>query len=237
MVAGLSISLVISGISPAVAQEESPLSSPAGSATAQNTENNTDPAEKKDTSTSEGNGAPSGSGTSDDGAKQSDDLSSQPVGSTDVRTVFGVVVGALAIGGLISAGINWAIQARILPNPFAPAKKAPAKKPAITPAKKAAVKKAPAKKPAVTPAKKAPTHPAPAKPSPKPAPAPRPAPAPVKKPAPRPAPAPRPQNVYYANCKDVWNRLGHPITANDAGYSGRLDRDGDGIACESRPRY
>ena len=172
-----------------MAQEESPLSSLAGSATAQNTENNTDPAEKKDTSTSEGNGAPSGSGTSDDGAKQSDDLSSQPVGSTDVRTVFGVVVGALAIGGLISAGINWAIQARILPNPFAPAKKAPAKKPAITPAKKAAVKKAPAKKSAVTPAKKAPTHPAPAKPSPKPAPAPRPAPAPVKKPAPRPAPA------------------------------------------------
>ncbi|WP_295642607.1 excalibur calcium-binding domain-containing protein [uncultured Corynebacterium sp.] len=59
----------------------------------------------------------------------------------------------------------------------------------------------------------------------------------MKKAAPRPTPAPRPQNVYYTNCKDVWNQLGRPITARDAGFSGRFDRDGDGIGCESRPKY
>lgn len=41
---------------------------------------------------------------------------------------------------------------------------------------------------------------------------------------------------YYANCTDVWNRLGRSIYRDDAGYRDALDRDGDGVGCESRPR-
>lgn len=50
-----------------------------------------------------------------------------------------------------------------------------------------------------------------------------------------PAPAPTPQ-VSYANCTEVWNRLGRPIRSTDPGYSRNLDRDGDGVGCETRPR-
>jgi hypothetical protein len=42
---------------------------------------------------------------------------------------------------------------------------------------------------------------------------------------------------YYKNCKAVWNALGHGIYRGDPGYSGHLDRDGDGRACETRPNY
>lgn len=42
---------------------------------------------------------------------------------------------------------------------------------------------------------------------------------------------------HYRNCKDVWETLGHGITSNDPGYSRKLDRDGDGLACETRPSY
>ena len=52
---------------------------------------------------------------------------------------------------------------------------------------------------------------------------------------PTPAPAPQPGAATYANCTDVWNRLGRPITARDPGFEAKLDRDNDGIGCESRP--
>ncbi len=41
--------------------------------------------------------------------------------------------------------------------------------------------------------------------------------------------------VYYKNCTEVWKYLGRPITKTDKGYSHDLDRDKDGIGCESEP--
>jgi hypothetical protein len=38
--------------------------------------------------------------------------------------------------------------------------------------------------------------------------------------------------VYYANCTAVRAAGKAPIRRGDPGYSRRLDRDGDGIACE-----
>ncbi|MGO4301892.1 excalibur calcium-binding domain-containing protein [Leifsonia sp. RAF41] len=55
-----------------------------------------------------------------------------------------------------------------------------------------------------------------------------PAPAPV---APAPAPAPAP-DVAYANCAAVRAAGKAPIHAGQPGYSSKLDRDGDGVACE-----
>ncbi|SES34809.1 excalibur calcium-binding domain-containing protein [Corynebacterium cystitidis] len=64
-------------------------------------------------------------------------------------------------------------------------------------------------------------------------PGPAPAPAPAPQPAPQPAPSP---STTYKNCTDVWNRLGRPIYAGEAGYNHRLDRDKDGVGCEYDPR-
>lgn len=61
---------------------------------------------------------------------------------------------------------------------------------------------------------------------PEPAPA-APAPAPVEQ-----APAPV-ENVTYANCDAVRAAGAAPIYAGQPGYSKKLDRDGDGIGCES----
>ncbi len=62
-----------------------------------------------------------------------------------------------------------------------------------------------------------------------PAPA-QPAPAPA---SPDPAPAqPAPSNVYYKNCTEVRAAGKAPLYAGQPGYSSKLDRDGDGIACE-----
>ncbi|MCR2828014.1 excalibur calcium-binding domain-containing protein [Microbacterium sp. zg.Y909] len=58
-----------------------------------------------------------------------------------------------------------------------------------------------------------------------------PAPAPAPEPAPAPAPAPAP-DVYYENCTAVRAAGAAPIHAGDPGYSSKLDRDGDGVACE-----
>lgn len=59
-------------------------------------------------------------------------------------------------------------------------------------------------------------------------------------PAPAPVPAPAPAaSASYENCTDVWNRLGRPITAGEPGYTsggGGLDRNSDGVGCESDPR-
>ncbi|WP_417508030.1 GmrSD restriction endonuclease domain-containing protein [Microbacterium sp.] len=48
-------------------------------------------------------------------------------------------------------------------------------------------------------------------------------------PAPAPAPAP---DVYYENCDAVRAAGAAPIYAGDPGYSYKLDRDKDGVACE-----
>ncbi|ASN38084.1 hypothetical protein CGQ24_03010 [Arthrobacter sp. 7749] len=39
-------------------------------------------------------------------------------------------------------------------------------------------------------------------------------------------------NTYYANCTAVRNAGADPIYSGDPGYSRKLDRDGDGVACE-----
>ncbi|WP_354262150.1 DUF1524 domain-containing protein [Arthrobacter sp. OAP107] len=94
------------------------------------------------------------------------------------------------------------------------------------------------------------TAPSPA-PAPKPAPVVAPAPAPVVAPAPAdvppapaaPAPAPvvpapvpvapAPAAAYYANCTAARAAGAAPLYAGSAGYRPALDRDSDGIACES----
>lgn len=44
--------------------------------------------------------------------------------------------------------------------------------------------------------------------------------------------APEPDDVYYANCTEVRDAGADPIRVGDPGYSRKLDRDGDGVACE-----
>lgn len=39
-------------------------------------------------------------------------------------------------------------------------------------------------------------------------------------------------NASFSNCSEVRAAGAAPIRSGDAGYSRRLDRDGDGIACE-----
>ncbi|OIR45772.1 excalibur calcium-binding domain-containing protein [Corynebacterium sp. NML130628] len=63
---------------------------------------------------------------------------------------------------------------------------------------------------------------------------------PAQAPAPEPvieqpvpaAPAPVPARVYYANCSEARAAGAAPIYEGQPGYSRKLDRDGDGIACE-----
>ena len=71
--------------------------------------------------------------------------------------------------------------------------------------------------------------------TPDPAPAYTPAPAPAYTPPPAPVYTPPPapvQSTYYANCSAVRAAGAAPIMAGEPGYSSKLDRDGDGIACE-----
>nr|WP_238423047.1 DUF1524 domain-containing protein [Gordonia sp. 'Campus'] len=49
---------------------------------------------------------------------------------------------------------------------------------------------------------------------------------------PPPAEDPAPSSVYYANCSAVRAAGADPIYAGQPGYSSKLDRDGDGVACE-----
>ncbi|MEU2349888.1 DUF1524 domain-containing protein [Modestobacter sp. NPDC049651] len=101
--------------------------------------------------------------------------------------------------------------------------------PKTAPTTAAAPKTTAAPKPAPAPAPA--PKPAPA-PAPKPAPAPAPAPVPVPVPAPAPAPEPAQSATYYANCSAVRAAGAAPIYAGQPGYSSKLDRDGDGVACE-----
>ena len=44
-------------------------------------------------------------------------------------------------------------------------------------------------------------------------------------------------DAYYKNCTAAWNAGVAPLHEGDDGYEApRLDRDGDGIACERDPR-
>ncbi|WP_410658571.1 excalibur calcium-binding domain-containing protein [Amycolatopsis sp. lyj-112] len=64
------------------------------------------------------------------------------------------------------------------------------------------------------------------------APAPQPKPTP-KKPTPPPAPEPDPPAAaYYPNCTAARAAGVTPLYAGQPGYSRKLDRDGDGVACE-----
>ncbi|AMA00231.1 excalibur calcium-binding domain-containing protein [Corynebacterium glutamicum] len=145
-------------------------------------------------------------------SSESSSLSSTSSEGEDTDLLIGVVAIA-AVGGLIASGVNWAVQQRMIPNPL----------PGIIP-NPPAPRQAPAPAP---------------QPAPAPAPAPRPAPAPAPAPrqaAPAPAPAPAPAARSYRNCTEVWNTLGRPIRSGEAGYGTHLDRDRDGVGCESRPR-
>jgi micrococcal nuclease len=49
---------------------------------------------------------------------------------------------------------------------------------------------------------------------------------------PKPAPTPAASNVHYNNCTEVKKAGKAPIRRGEPGYSSKLDRDNDGIACE-----
>lgn len=85
--------------------------------------------------------------------------------------------------------------------------------------------------PEPAPALAAPAAPTPVAAAPAPAPV---APAPVAPAKVVPAPAPAaPAAVYYANCTAAKAAGAAPIFAGQAGYRAALDRDADGVACES----
>jgi hypothetical protein len=76
------------------------------------------------------------------------------------------------------------------------------------------------------------------KPAPQPAPkaavvVPVPVPVPVPAPAPVPVPAPQPESVYYKNCDAARAAGAAPILRGQPGYAPKLDRDGDGVACDA----
>ncbi|WP_400160291.1 DUF1524 domain-containing protein [Arthrobacter sp. BPSS-3] len=82
---------------------------------------------------------------------------------------------------------------------------------------------------AAPPAQAAPAQPAPAQPAPVQA---APAQAPAAAPAPAAAVPAAPAAAYYANCAAVRAAGAAPLRRGQPGYSSKLDRDGDGIACE-----
>ncbi|GGS29163.1 excalibur calcium-binding domain-containing protein [Actinokineospora fastidiosa] len=69
-------------------------------------------------------------------------------------------------------------------------------------------------------------------PSPEPSPKPKPNPQPEPEPVPEPEPEPDP-GVYYANCAAARAAGAAPLYAGQPGYRPALDRDNDGIACDS----
>ena len=76
------------------------------------------------------------------------------------------------------------------------------------------------------------TDPVPATEEPEPAPE-EPAEEPTEEPAaPTPAPEPPPAHVHFSSCKQAREAGAAPLYRGDPGYSSRLDRDNDGVACE-----
>ncbi|ANO12794.1 excalibur calcium-binding domain-containing protein [Mycobacteroides abscessus] len=59
-----------------------------------------------------------------------------------------------------------------------------------------------------------------------------PEPIPAPEPVPAPAPKPAPKTAYYPNCAAAKAAGAAPLHRGDPGYSSKLDRDGDGVACE-----
>ena len=56
---------------------------------------------------------------------------------------------------------------------------------------------------------------------------------PAEEPAPpAPAPEPAPAHVHFSSCKQAREAGEAPLYRGDPGYSSRLDRDNDGVACE-----
>jgi hypothetical protein len=56
---------------------------------------------------------------------------------------------------------------------------------------------------------------------------------PTVKPSTKPTVKPSPVEVFYANCREVRRAGKAPLRSGDPGYSSSLDRDDDGVACES----
>lgn len=139
-------------------------------------------------------------------ASVSSELSSTSSEADTTEIIVGIAAVAAATG-LIAGGVHWAVQQRIIPNPL----------PGIIP-------NPPALAPQAAPAP-APQEVAPA-----------PAPEVVAPQVVAPAPAPVQTNRTYKNCSEVWNVLGRSIRQGEPGYGTHLDRDRDGIGCESRPR-
>jgi hypothetical protein len=122
--------------------------------------------------------------------------------------------GVAAVGGVFGDDPQTATKDAAVEQTEAPRLVAPittTASPSLTPTTKAAPSSKP--KPAVS--KKATPNPRPT----------------TKKPRPRPT-TKKPQNVYYANCTAVRAAGADPIRSGDPGYSRKLDRDGDGVACE-----
>lgn len=73
--------------------------------------------------------------------------------------------------------------------------------------------------------------PAPVAPSPSPEPTSTPPPAPTTTPPPEPEQGPG--ETPFANCTEARATGGAPVHRGDPGYGSHLDRDGDGVGCES----
>lgn len=73
-------------------------------------------------------------------------------------------------------------------------------------------------------------------PNPTPPPAPKPRPKPPVVAPPVTPPPPPPVEKYFKNCTEAWNAGAAPVRRGDPGYGRHLDRDGDGVGCEKRPR-
>lgn len=52
--------------------------------------------------------------------------------------------------------------------------------------------------------------------------------------APAPAPEPKQDSAYYPSCKAARAAGAAPLYQGDPGYRSDLDRDGDGVACETK---
>ena len=133
---------------------------------------------------------------------------SQQASSNPALRVAGVIAGIVGVLGLIGGGIFWTLQQNLINIPGLPNPFAP--KPAPAPA--------PAQQPA--PAQNQPARQAQAQ----------------AQPVRHQAPAPAASGKRYKNCRAVWNELGRPIRSNEPGYGRHLDRDGDGVGCERKPR-
>ena len=133
---------------------------------------------------------------------------SQQASSNPALRVAGVIAGIVGVLGLIGGGIFCALQQNLINIPGLPNPFAPKPAPAPQPA------------PAPAPAQNQPARQAQAQ----------------AQPVRHQAPAPAASGKRYKNCRAVWNELGRPIRSNEPGYGRHLDRDGDGVGCERRPR-